>query len=91
MSHVHTVATHIVVSQIQLPPIVSGGCFPTSKGHIVIFKMSIPTYGVSHGTSHGTSYGPYYGSWYGQSYSPYGYGYQQPDYSLDYGFVAPHS
>ena len=24
-------------------------------------------------------------------YSPYGYGYQQPAYSLNYGFVAPHS
>ena len=49
--------------------------------------MSIPTYGVSHGTSHGTSYGLQYA----QNYSPYGYGYQQPAYSLNYGFAAPNS
>ena len=53
-SHVHTIATHVVVSQSQVPPVVSGRRIPTSGGHI-------PTYGVSHGTSHGTSYGPYYG------------------------------
>ena len=60
-SHVHTVATRIVVSQIQVPPVVSGGHIPTSRGHIPTSRTSIPTYGVSHGTSRGTSYGPYYG------------------------------
>ena len=80
-SHVRTTATRIVMSQSQVPPVVSGS--------------HIPTYGFSHGTSHGTSYGAshgqYYGPQYGQIYSPYGYGYQQPAYSLNYGFVAPHS
>ena len=86
-SHVRIVATHVVVSQIQVPPIVSGGRIPTYGGHIAISRTSIPTYGVSHGAS----YGPYYGPQYAQSYSPYGYGYQQPAYSPNYGFVAPHS
>ena len=61
MSHVHFAATLLVVSQIQVPLILSGGLIPTSRGHIPTFTTSIPTYGVSHGTSHGTSYGPYYG------------------------------
>ena len=61
MSHVHTATTHVVVSQSQVPPIVSRGRIPTSGGHILTSGMSIPIYGLSHGTSHGTSYGPYYG------------------------------
>ena len=63
-SHVRTAATRVVVSQNQVPPVVSGGRIPTSRGHIPTFGPSIPTYGVSHGTSHGTSYGPYYGPQY---------------------------
>ena len=47
----------------------------------------IPNYGPSHGTPHGTPYGLQYG----HKYQPYGYGYQQPAYSSNYGFVAPHS
>ena len=46
-SHVRIAATRVVMSQIQVPPIVSGG--------------HIPTYGVSHGTSYGTSHGKHYG------------------------------
>ena len=59
--HVRTIATHVVVSQSQVPPVVSRGRIPTSGGHIPTFRMSIPTYGVSLRKSHGTSYGPYYG------------------------------
>ena len=46
-SHVCTASTRIVMYQIQVPPVVSGG--------------HIPTYGVSHGTSYGTSHGKHYG------------------------------
>ena len=63
--HVRTATTHVVVSQIQVPPVVLGGRIPTSGGHILTSGTSIPTYGVSHGTYHGISYGPYYGSQYG--------------------------
>ena len=49
MSHVHIVATRIVVSQSQVPLVVLGGHIPTSGGHT-------PTYGVSHGTSYGPQY-----------------------------------
>ena len=87
MSHVRTAATCVVVSQSQVPPVVSRGHIPTSGGHIPISGTSIPAYGVPHGTSHGTSYGPQYA----QSYSPYGCRYQQPAYSPNYGFVAPNS
>ena len=87
MSHVCTAATRVVVSKSQVPPIVLGGRIPTSGGHILTSRTSIPTYGVSHGTS----YGLYYGPQYAQSYSPYGYGYQQPAYFPNYGFVAPNS
>ena len=58
--HVCTIVTRVVVSQSQVHPVVSGGCIPTSGGHIPTSKMSTSTYGVSHGASHGTSYGPYY-------------------------------
>ena len=56
-SHVRTAATCVVVSQSQVPPIVSEGRIPTFGGHI-------PTYGMSHGKYHGTYYGPYYGPQY---------------------------
>ena len=52
-SHVHTATTRVVVSQSQVPPVVSEGRIPTSGGHI-------PTYGVSHRTSYGPYYGPHY-------------------------------
>ena len=55
--HVRTVSTRVVVSQIQVPPVVSGGHIPTSGGHILTFGTSIPTYGVSHGTSYRSYYG----------------------------------
>ena len=61
-SHVRTVATHVVVSQSQVPPVVSGGRIPTSGGHILASGGHIPTYGVSHGTSQVMTYGPYYGT-----------------------------
>ena len=96
-SHVCTTTAHIVVSQGQVSLVVLGV-------HILVSGSSygplqgvphIPTYGASHGISHGTSYGTShaqsYGLQYGQSYQPYGYGYQQPTYSSNYGFVSPHS
>ena len=89
MSHVCIATTHTVVSQSRAPPVVSGGHIPASGGHVITFRMYIPTYGVSHGASHVMTYGPYCGMQYGQGSSPYGYGYQQPTYSRNYGFVAP--
>ena len=87
----------MVVSQSQVPLVVS-------RGHIPIFGSSyglsqgvphIPKYrhyhGTSHGTPYGASHGQSYGPQYGQNYQPYGYEYQQPAYSSNYGFVAPHS
>ena len=59
--------------------------------YIPTYGAYIPTYGVSHGTSHAMTYGPYYGMQYGQGSSPYGYRYQKPTYSPNYGFVAPNS
>ena len=71
-SHVRTAVTRPVVSQVQVPPIVSGGRVHTSRGHVTTSGayiptsgVYIPTYGVSHGTSHGMTYGPYYGTQYG--------------------------
>ena len=90
-SYVCTVATRIVVSQSQVPPVVSGGHIPTSGGHVSTSRAYIPTYGVSHATSHAMTDGPYYGMQYGQGSSPYGGGYQQRAYSPNYGFVAPNS
>ena len=94
MSHVRTAVTRSVVSQLHVPPVVSGGHAHISRGHIPTFRMYIltskayvPTYRVSHGTSHAMNYGPYYGMQYGQGSSPYGGGYQQPTYSPNYGFV----
>ena len=55
--------------------------------YISTSRAYIPTYRVSHGMT----YGPYYGTQYGEFPSPYGYGYQQPTYSPNYGFVAPNS
>ena len=87
-SHVHTVVTRPVVSQVQVPLVVSGGRVHTSRGHVTTSGayiptsgVYIPTYGVSHGTSHAMTYVPYYGTQYGQGSSPYGYEYQQPTYS----------
>ena len=62
-SHVRTAATHVVMSQSQVPPIVSGGHIPTSGTSYGLLQgvPHIPTYGVSHGTSHGASHGQYYG------------------------------
>ena len=84
-SHVRTTVTRPVVSQLHVPPIVSGGHAHTSRGHIPTSRMYIPTsgayvptYGVSHETYHTMTYGPYYGTQHGQGSSPYGGGYQQP-------------
>ena len=83
----------MIVSQSQVPPVVSGG-------HIPIFGLSygpsqgfphIPNYGHSHGTPYGASHGQSYGPQYGKNYQPYEYGYQQPAYSSNYGFVVPHN
>ena len=90
-SHVRTATTHTV------PPVMSGGHIPVSEStHVPSHGAPhIPNYGPAHGTSHGTPYGAShghsYGPHYGQNYQPYGYGYQQPAYSSNYGFVAPHN
>ena len=88
-SHVHSVTARTVVSESQVPPIVLVDHVPASGA------SHTPNYGHSHGTSHGTPYGSshghLYGPHYGQNYQPYGYGYQQPAYSSNYGFVAPHN
>ena len=74
-SHVRTTVTRPVVSQVQVPPVVSGGRVHTSRGNVTTsgayihtsrvyiptFGAYIPTYGVSHGTYHGMTYEPYYG------------------------------
>ena len=74
-SQVRTAVTRPVVSQVQVPPVVSGGRVHTSRGHVTTSRAYIhtfgmyiptskayfPTYEVSHGTSHGMTYGPYYG------------------------------
>ena len=74
-----------VVSQSQVPPIVLGS-------HIHVSRSSHgPSQGVPHIPNYGYSYGQSYGPQYGQNYQPYGYGYQQPTYSSNYGFVAPPS
>ena len=71
-SHVRTAVTQPVVSQVQVPPVVSGGRVHTSRGHVTTsgvyiptskmyiptFGAYIPTYRVSHGTSHAMNYGP---------------------------------
>ena len=78
-SHVRTVVTQPVLSQVQVPSVILGGHVHTSRGHVTTsrayiptfgvsiptFGAYIPTYGVSHGTSHGMTYGPYYGTQYG--------------------------
>ena len=75
-SQVCTIVTRPVVSQVQVPPIVSGGCVHTYRGHVTTSRAYIPTsgmyiptsgayiptYEVSHGTSHAMTYGPYYGT-----------------------------
>ena len=104
-SQIHTVVTRLIVSQVHIPPIASGGYIHPSSGHLVTSGAYIPTsgmyvppstaylatYGVSHGKSYAMTYGPYYGMQYGQVPSPYGGGYQQPAYCPKYGFVAPTS
>ena len=104
-SQVCTAVTRPIVSQVHIPPTASGGYIHPSSGQLVTsrayiptsgiyvppFGAYLPTYGVSHGTSHAMTYGPCYGSQYGQVSSPYEGGYQQPDYSPNYGFVAPTS
>ena len=105
MSQVHTAVTRPIVSQVHIPPATSGGYIHAYSGQLVTFgayiptfgmyvppsEAYLPTYGVSHGTSHVMTYGPYHGTQYGQVSSPYGGGYQQPDYSPNYGFIAPTS
>ena len=88
---------NMVVSQSRVPPIVSIGHVPVSRSSHVPPRGAphIPNYGIAHGTYHGTSYGAShvhsYGLQYGQNYLPYGYGYQQPTDSSNYGFVVPHN
>ena len=80
-SHVHTMVTRPIMSQLHVLSVVLGGHAHTSRRHIPTSRMYIPTYGayvptyrVSHGTSHAMTYGPYYGTQYGQGSSPYGGG-----------------
>ena len=80
-SHLHSVTTRMVVSQSQVPPVVSVGHVPVSRSSHVLASRASHTlnYGHSHGTSHGTPYeashGHLYGQHYGQNYQPYGYRY----------------
>ena len=104
-SQVHIVVTRPIVSQVYILPVALEGYVHTSRGHVTTseayiptsgmyiptFRVYLPTYGVSHGASHAMTYGPYYGTQYGQGSSPYGVGYQKPNYSPNYGFVAPTS
>ena len=84
-SHVRTAVTRPVVSQVQVPPVVSGGhvttfgtYIPTSGMYIPTSRAYIPTYGVSHGTSLAITYGPYYGTQYGQVLHLIGVGINNP-------------
>ena len=96
-SHVHSATANMVISQIRVPPILLACHVPISRSSHVPPRGAphIPNYGTSHGTSHGTPYGYFhghsYGLQYGKNYQPYGYGYPQPAYSSNYGFVAPHN
>ena len=96
-SHVRSATASTVVSQSRVPPIVSLGHVHVSvSSHVLAHGAPhIPNYGPYHGTSHGTPYVAShihsYGPQYGQSYQPYRYGYQQPTYSSNYEFVAPHN
>ena len=75
-SHVRTVTTRIVVSQIQVYPVILGGRIPVS-GLSYGPSQGVPhifTYGASHGKSYEASYGQSYGPQSGQRYQPYGYG-----------------
>ena len=70
-SHVYFVTSHTIVSQSQVPHVVSVGHVPISgSSHVPAYgAFHAPKYGLSHGTSHGTpyvashehSYGPQYG------------------------------
>ena len=68
-SQVRTAVTRLIMSQVYIPPIVSGGYVHASRGHLATSGAYIPTsgaylptYGVSHGASHAMTYGPYYGT-----------------------------
>ena len=51
-----------------------------------------PYMGQMGGFYYGQGHGIYSNQPYtNQNYQPYGYGYQQPSYSSDYGFVVPHN
>ena len=87
---VRTVVTRLIVSQVYILVVASGGYVHTYRVHVATsgayipasgvyiptFGAYLPTYGVSHGASHMMTYGPYYGTQYGQGSSPYGGGYQ---------------
>ena len=45
-SHVCTVVTQPVVSQVQVPPVVLGGRVHTSRGHVTTSRAYIPTSGM---------------------------------------------
>ena len=59
MIHVRTATTRIVVSQSQVPLVVSGCHIPTFGTSYGLSQgiPHIPTYGVSHGTYYGASHG----------------------------------
>ena len=75
-SHVHSNPVHNLVSQGHVPPFISTGRVPshgTSHG-----PSRVPSSGSNYGASHIPSYEPYYE----KKHQLYGYGYQQPTYSL---------
>ena len=78
-------AGHVLVSRSS-HGITHGSYHGPAHGasHIPSYR---PSYGIAYGAFHGNSYGPQYR----KNYEPYGYEYQQPTYSSNYGFVEPHT
>ena len=66
-SHVHSSIANTVVSQSQVPPVVSASHVPISgSSHVPAHvALHIPNYGTSHGTYHETPYGASHGHSYG--------------------------
>ena len=93
LSHVRPATANTVVSQSQVPPVVSAGHVPISgSSHVPAHGVPhIPNYGPSHGTSHGTPYGsshgPSHGTAYGSSHgNSYGLQYGQNYQPYGYGY-----
>ena len=82
-SDVRSNPIHTIVSQGHVHPSMSTG-HVSSHG-----KSHGPSHGPSYGSNYGDSHIPSYRPYYKKNYQSYGYGYQKPAYSPNYGFVAP--